>query len=69
MESQGDLFKVIEFGNSLAYQWLGLGAFTAVGWGSIPVWGTKILQATQRGQKKKMMFYIALKNNLQSHRV
>ena len=33
--------------------WLGLGAFTAVGLGSIPGQGTKILQATQLGQKKK----------------
>ena len=33
--------------------WLGLSAFTAVGPGSIPGWGTKILQALWRGQKKK----------------
>ena len=32
-------------GNSLAVQWLGLSAFTAEGSGSIPGWGTKILQA------------------------
>ena len=32
-------------GNSLAAQWLRLGAFTAVGQGSIPGQGTKILQA------------------------
>ena len=40
-------------GSSLAVQWLGLGAFTAVDPGSIPGWGTKILQAAWGGQKKK----------------
>ena len=40
-------------GNSLAVQWLGLCAFTAVGLGSIPGRGTEILQATWRGQEKK----------------
>ena len=39
--------------NSLVVQWLGLGSFTAVGPGSIPGLGTKILQAMHRGQKKK----------------
>ena len=34
-------------------QWLGLGAFTAKGPGSIPGWGTKNPQATWCGQKKK----------------
>ena len=34
-------------------QWLGLDAFTAVGLGSIPGWGTKILQAKWRGQNNK----------------
>ena len=29
-----------------------LGAFTAVGPGSVPGWGTKIPQATQHGQKE-----------------
>ena len=33
--------------NSLVVQWLGLRAFTAEGPGSIPGWGTKILQATR----------------------
>ena len=33
-------------------QWLGLGAFTAVGLGSIPGWGTKIPQAMQPKKKK-----------------
>ena len=40
-------------GNSLAVQWLGLGAFTAMGLGSIPGQGTKIPQAVQHGQKIK----------------
>ena len=40
-------------GNSMAVQWLGLHASTAVGWGSILGQGTKIPQAKQRGQKKK----------------
>ena len=31
--------------------WLGVGAFTAEGPGSIPGWGTEIPQATQHGQK------------------
>ena len=39
--------------NSLEVQWLGLGAFTAVAWGSIPGQGTKTLQAAQCGQKNK----------------
>ena len=34
-------------------QWLGLGAFTAVGPGSIPGWGTRIPQAMQQGKKTK----------------
>ena len=40
-------------GNSLAVQWLGLGAFTAKGLGSIPGQGTKVPQAMWHGQKKK----------------
>ena len=39
--------------NSLVVQWLGLGTLTANGAGSIPGWGTKILQATWRSQEKK----------------
>ena len=39
--------------NSLVVQWLGLGAFTVMAPGSVPGWGTKILQAAQRGQKRK----------------
>ena len=38
-------FRKNKPGNSLAVQWLGLGAFTAVGPGSIPGRGTKIPQA------------------------
>lgn len=34
-------------------QWLGLGAFTAMGLGSIPGRGTKILQASQGSWEKK----------------
>ena len=39
-------------GNSLAVQWLGPCAFTAEGPGSIPGQGTKIMQASWRGQNK-----------------
>ena len=38
--------------NSLAVQWLGPGIFTAEGVGSVPGWGTKILQAARHGQKQ-----------------
>ena len=44
-------------GNSLAVQWLGLGAFTAGAQGSIPGWGTKIPDVAQHSQtegKKKL---------------
>ena len=40
-------------GLSVAVQWLGLGAFTAKGTGSVPGRGTKTPQASQRGQKNK----------------
>ena len=40
-------------GNSLAVQWLRLHASTTGGMGLIPGQGTKILHATQCGQKKK----------------
>ena len=46
------IMKVI-LGNSVVVQWLGLSAFTVVGLGSIPGWGSKILQAAQHGQKKR----------------
>ena len=39
-------------GTSLAVQWLRLHPSTAGGTGSIPGWGTKIPQASQRDQKK-----------------
>ena len=41
------------FGNSLAIQWLGLHAFAAGDMGSIPGWGTKILQVDQKTNKQK----------------
>ena len=40
-------------GNSLVVKWLGHWTLTAKNWGSIPGRRTKILQATQYGQKKK----------------
>ena len=43
-----------DIGNSLVVQWLGLDAFTAVAPSSIPSWATKILQAANHGQKKKL---------------
>ena len=43
----------ISLGNSPAVQWLGFRASTEGGAGSIPGRGTKILQATRRGDKKK----------------
>ena len=43
-------------GNSLVVQWLGLCVFTAKGTGSIPVLGTKILQATWYSKKKNFFF-------------
>ena len=46
-------------GTSLAVQWLGLRAFTAVGLSSILGWGTKKLQAKQHGQR--IIKYIFLK--------
>ena len=47
------LIKNVALGNSLPVQWLGLQALTAEGPSSIPGQGTKILQATWHGQKKK----------------
>ena len=37
-------------GNALVIQWLGYGTFTAEGPGSVPGWGTEILQAAWHGQ-------------------
>ena len=45
------IYNIGFFGNSLAVQWLGLGASTAGGPSSIPGQGTKILQAAQCGKK------------------
>ena len=39
--------------NSLVVQWLGHSAFSAVGPGSIPGWGTTIPQTMRRSQSKK----------------
>ena len=47
------ILKNCNLGNSLAVQRLGVHTSTAAGWGSIPGWGTKILQNALRGQKKK----------------
>ena len=44
--------QTLNLGNSLAVQWLRLGAFTAMGPGSIFSQGSKILQVTLHGQKK-----------------
>ena len=57
------LFKIQALGTSLAVQWLGLCAFTAEGAGSIPGWGTKVLQATWHGHKKQKQNKTKTKNN------
>ena len=44
-------FKKVFLGNSLVVQWLGLGAFTAGGLGSIPGQETKMPQDVQHDQK------------------
>ena len=53
-------------GTSLAVQWWGLCAPTAVGPGSVPGWGTKIPQTTRRGapppEKKKQKNKLVSKN-------
>ena len=46
--------KLTSFGNSLAVQGLGLCVLTAKGLDLIPGWGTKILQAAQRGQNQSI---------------
>ena len=53
MEYYSTTKKEGNLGNSLAVQWLGLGASMAGGPGSIPGWGTKIPQATWHSQRKK----------------
>ena len=45
--------ELCALGNSLVVQGLGLGAFTAEDTGSIPLWGTKILQAELSSVTKK----------------
>ena len=50
------VFKMCILGCSLVVQRLGLGTFTAVGPGSVPGQGTKILQAMGHGKKKKKLF-------------
>ena len=52
-EYQKSYFEKFHVGNSLAVQWTGLHALTAEDPGSIHSRGTKIPQATRRGQKKK----------------
>ena len=42
----------------MVVQWLGLHAFTAEDAGSIPGRGTKIPQAAQCGQKKRIKFFV-----------
>ena len=50
--------KFLNSGTSLAVQWLGPHASTAAGSGSIPGWGTKILYAAWRSQKKFFILYV-----------
>ena len=55
------LVKEQVLGNSLVVRWVRLPDFTAEGFGSIPVWEPKILQAAGCGQKnnqKTTMSYI-----------
>ena len=40
---------------TFTFQWLGLGASTARGLGSIPGWGTKFLKPHGMAKKKKLM--------------
>ena len=44
---------MIKTGNSLVVQWLGLWALNVEGPGSVPGWGTRVPQATQRSQQNK----------------
>ena len=48
-------------------QWLGLSALTARGPGSIPGWGTKILQATQWHSPSKKNIYIHTHTHTHTH--
>jgi len=50
------------FGRSLVVYWLGLGSLTAMALGSVLGKGTKILQASQHGfkkKRKKIVFFIS----------
>ena len=47
--------RLMETGNSLMVQWLGLWVFTAENTGSIPGRGSKILQAMCQGKKIRLM--------------
>ena len=57
------LVKIVDSGSSLEVQWFGLVAFTAVALGSVLGKGTKILQASEHGLKKKkrkkIVFFIS----------
>ena len=57
--------KLVSF---LVVQWLGLRAFTAVGWDSIPGRGTKIPQAAQNGQNKQTKKKPLKKNNIKQNK-
>ena len=48
------LSKLTYLGSSLLAQWLGFWAFTDAAFGSVPGWGTEILQAVWHSQEKKM---------------
>ena len=47
------IYETPSLGNSLVVQWLGLRALTAESLGSVPGWGTKILQAIQKNPKNQ----------------
>ena len=67
-ENTAGIKNLGSLGNSLAVQWLGFYASTAGDPGSIPSWGTKILQAMQcQGGKQKFRFFKGSKcNTIQS---
>ena len=58
-------FKMINTGNSLAVQWLGLCASTAGGNGSIPGRGTKIQHASQWPKKTKKNYKYCYPNMIE----
>ena len=47
-------------GNSLVVQWLELRAFTAMGLGLIPGWGTKIMQAVWHSTARKKKYQLTI---------